>query len=493
MSENIIKQSAYVISVIALFSGCAVPELKIPGVSESGYESAHKATMDGNFTLAAECSDKDKDFKSKLDESNQLPTLYSGNSYMYCNDYESSLKRLEEAEAIVKYHNEEILLGSAGDLIAQLLLNDAVIDYHATMNDAIMLNTYKAINYMALGEMGKARIEFNRAIDRQRRAKETYAKLISKKQEAMNKKQADEKNKLEAKNKSETKKKSNVSLDFDKTLKNPEIDKMIANKYPSLNNFEKYPDFVNPFTNYMAGIFFATQKDYLKSADILKEVYGMSKKSKHVKEDLVMVENILDHKKTNGKKTTVNNVWVVYSNGLAPKKEQFRIDVPLFLFTDKISYTGISLPKMVQQELATKNLTVFNKNKLLSQSESFASMDRVVLTEFEYGYKDVVTRAVFSSLIKTYMQYELQRNMGAMAGLAAGVFQRLSTQADTRTWGNLPKEYQISRIKMPKDKSIQIKVGSENINLDLGDSKNAIVFVRKPSAVSKASYSVIKL
>ena len=490
MYKKVIKQSAYAIGVIGLFSGCVgggLGGLSIPGVG-SGSETAHKATLEGNHHIAAQEYDKNKDLKSKLDESNQLPTLYAGNSYLYCNNYKDSLKRLDESERIIKYHNEEILLGSAGDLVAQLLLNDAMIDYHATMNDAIMLNTYKAIDYMALGEMDKARIEFNRAIDRQRRAKETYAKLISKKQEAMDKKQANEKKKLAAKNKAKTEKKSSVSLDFDKTLKNPEIDNMIASKYPSLNNFEKYPDFVNPFTNYMAGIFFATQKDYVKSANLLKEVYGMSKKSKYVKEDLVMVENILDNKKTN-----VNNVWVVYSNGLAPKKEQFRIDVPLFLFTDKISYTGIALPKMVKQELATKNLTVFNKNKLLSQSESFASMDRVVLTEFEYGYKDVVTRAVFSSLIKTYMQYELQRNMGAMAGLAAGVFQGLSTQADTRTWGNLPKEYQISRIKMPKDKSIQIKVGSESIDLDLGNSKNAIVFVRKPSAVSKASYSIIKL
>ena len=48
-------------------------------------------------------------------------------------------------------------------------------------------------------------------------------------------------------------------------------------------------------------------------------------------------------------------------------------------------------------------------------------------------------------------------------------------------------------MKMQKDKSVQIKVRSEYINLDLGDSKNAIVFVRKPSAFSKASYSVIKL
>jgi hypothetical protein len=481
-----IKKLLIILGIVAFFTGCM-------GIGPKTSSNAHKATLAGDYKKAALESDKEKDFECDLDEANQLQTLYAGNSYFYLNDYKTSIKRFNEAENIIKYHKEEILLGKTGDLIAQLMISDAVIDYHATITDGIMVNTYKAINYMALGQMDEARVEFNRAIDRQRRAKEIYSKLINKQKNAIIEKNAIEQKRIAAEKKRQQtqtrgRQPQNLSLDIGKTLNNPDIDKMLERRYPTLNQFEAYPDFINPFTNYLAGIFFATQKDYTKSIDILKEVYGMSPNNQAIKQDLVMVENIL-----NGKKIKINNVWIIYSNGLAPKKEQFKINVPLFLFTNRLHYTGIALPKMVKQKLATPHLSVFNQNKLISTSKSFADMDRVILTEFRYSYSDIVSRAVFSALMKTYFQYQVQKNLGDWASLAVSIFQAISTQADTRTWGNLPKEYQISRVAMPKDHNLKIQIATQMIDINLKNMQNAIIFVRKPSIASKVSYSVIKL
>ena len=465
-----IKSSILALTLVTVFTGCGMNQVS----------PMHKATLRGNYKLAGIEADKKKDLKSKLDESNQLPTLYAGSSYLYSKEFKKSLQRLDEAERIIKFHNEEILLGDTGDLIAQILLNDAVVDYHATINGSIMVNTYKALDYISLGKMDSARIEFNRAIDRQRRAKETYAKMMSKYKEAINKKTKEEKEKID--------KSSNISLDVTKTLNNPNITQMIAKKYPALNSYQVYSDFINPFTNYLAGIFFMTQRDYKKAYSILKEVQKMVPNSKAIKKDLTLVNNIL-----NGKRVKRNNVWVIYSNGLAPKKEQFKVSIPLFIVTNKISYTGIALPKMVTQKLATRNLSVFDETKFLTNSESFASMDKVVLTEFKYKYSDIVTRAVFGALIKTYIQYEVGRKVGGYGSLAMGLIQFALTQSDTRTWENLPKEYQVARVAMPKSKNLKLKVGTENLNIDLGDAKNAIVFVRKPTPLAKVSYNIMKL
>jgi hypothetical protein len=471
----------FMVSVVSIFTGC---------IGSSGVSPKHQASCVGDYKLSALEADKEKDLESELDEAHQLSTLYAGNAYFYAGNYETSLKRLDEAERIIKFHQEEILLGSTADLVTQMLLNDAVIDYHATITDRVMVNTYKALDYMALGKMDEARIEFNRAIDRQRRAKETYAKLIGKYKDAMKEKQKSTNTKSSSTKQDSNSKvaQDNVSFDVDKTANNPQIDAMIAKSYPLINQFKAYPDFINPFTNYMAGIFFATQKDYTKSSGILKEVYGMSSDSEAIKSDFVKVENIL-----NGKKEKFNNVWVIYANGLAPKKEQYKINIPLFLFSSKVKYTGIALPKLVTQKLATTNLSVFTQDGPLSTSKSFADMDRVILTEFKYGYKDVVTRAVFSTMIKTYMQYEVNRSLGKYAGMAAGVFQALNTKADTRVWGNLPKEYQVSKVDMPQNKKLKINVGGQLINIDLGEANNAIVFVRLPTPAAKVSYNVIKL
>jgi len=470
--------------IVTIFSGC--------GIGMNKLSPMQQATLKGDYKLAGIEADKEKDLESKLDESNQLPTLYAGNSYLYSKDFTKSLQRLDEAERIIKFHNEEILLGDTGDLIAQILLNDAVIDYHTTINGSIMVNTYKALDYISVGKMNSARIEFNRAIDRQRRAKEIYAKIIGKYKEAISQKTKEEQAKIarekELARRNPRARPSNISLDVTKTLQNPNITNMVSTKYPALNRYKVYSSFINPFTNYLAGIFFTTQGDYKKAYPILKELQKIVPNSEAIQKDLTMVNDIL-----NGKKVKENNVWVIYSNGLAPKKEQFKINIPLFIVTNRISYSGIALPKMVTQKLATRNLSVFDETKFLANSEIFASMDKIVLTEFKYKYSDIVTRAVFGALIKTYIQYEAGRNFGGYGSLAMGLIQFALTQADTRTWENLPKEYQVARITMPESKNLQLKIGIENINIDLGDAKNAIVFVRKPTPLAKVSYNIMKL
>ena len=479
IKKHYLKTLLFSLSILTFSTGCVSPQLSPI--------NAH--TLKGDFKAAAIAADKGKNLKSKLDESNQLPTLYAGNSYLYSKDYKTSLKRLDEAEKIIKFHNEEILLGSTGDLIAQLLLNDSMIDYHASITESIMVNTYKAIDYMALGDMKNARIEFNRAIDRQRRAKETYAKIVSKIRKAIKEKEK-KVSKENKENKKDKKTKSQMlPMDIAKTSNDSNFKNMLDKRYPMLKSYKVYPDFINPFTNYLAGIFFATQKDYTKSADILKEVYGMLPNNKIAKNDFMMVEKILDGKKSKN----LNYVWVIYANGLSPKKEQFKINAPLFIVTNKISYTGIALPKMKLQQLATKDLSLYHNHKLLGTTKRLASMDRVVLTEFKYSYNDIVTRAIFSALLKTYVQYEVGKRAGEYASLAAGFLQSYLTKADTRIWKNLPKEYQVLKVKMPKSKNLTLNIGSKKIDLDLRDAKNAIIFVRKPTLTSQVSYSVIKL
>lgn len=480
MKKNYLKLLAIVVVSSFLFSGCA----NRPSPLEANIKS-------GNFQQVALEADKEKDLESGLDESNQLPTLYAGNSYLYSKNYKKSLQRFDEAEKIVKFHNEEILLGKSGDLIAQLLLNDAFVDYHATMTDAIMINTYKAIDYMALGEMDQARIEFNRAIDRQRRAKETYAKMVYKAKQAIKEKEKEEQRNIAQINRKASQSRTpqpQLFMDVDKNTQNPQIQNMISSRYPALDTYTLYPDFVNPFTNYLAGIFFTTQRDYKKADTLLRETHKMLPNNKTVESDYRLVEDIL-----NGKKRRLNNVWIIYANGLAPKKEEFKINIPLYLVTNKVLYTGIALPKMKLQKKATRNLDIFSKNRLLAQTKPFASMDRVILTEFKYRYNDIVYRAVFGALIKTYVQYEARRNGGDLYGLATGFLQMALTKADTRTWTSLPKEYQLAKIKMPKDKKIKLQVGRENIDIDLKDTQNAIVFVRKTTPYAKVSYNMIKL
>ncbi|QOY51308.1 COG3014 family protein [Candidatus Sulfurimonas baltica] len=467
---KLLKHLLFVTLLPLLFSGCVSNLANSIGVDLSNSSQQDKMYIAGHYAEAATLAYESKDKRASLDEANLLSILKAGNSYFYAKDYINSIKMLDESENIIKFHHEETIGGSVADYMSQLMLNDAAIDYHATISEAIMVNTYKSLDYMALGKYAEARVELNRAIDRQRRAKETYAELIGKQKDAIAEKRREKR-----------------SAGFDKTLSNATIKNIAQRNYSSLEQFQAYPDFVNPFTTYLAGLFFAIEGDYSKSSSLLKEVHGMVPKNKTVKADFEMVEDALS-----GKPISEKYVWVIYENGLGAIKSEYRVNIPMFLFTPKLVYAGIALPKMNTREQATSNITVFSHGEKLEDTSLVADMDRVVLTEFNYSYNDILTRAVFSAILKTYAQYRANEKGGAVLGLATGIFQSLTTHADTRVWNSLPKNFQIARVKMPSDGKLLLKAGVKNLDVKIDiNAKHSMIYVKIPAVISTPGISVI--
>jgi len=126
----------------------------------------------------------------------------------------------------------------------------------------------------------------------------------------------------------------------------------------------------------LAGIFFNLVGDHSKAVDLLKESYGMVGNNPYIAEDLSTTEDIL-----NRKAKLQNTVWVIFENGLGPVKKEFRLDIPLFIATNKVKYVGIALPKLEFRNNAYPYLLVNSNNKEY-MTLPVADMDRVVQTEF---------------------------------------------------------------------------------------------------------------
>ncbi len=58
-----------------------------------------------------------------------------------------------------------------------------------------------------------------------------------------------------------------------------------------------------------------------------------------------------------------NYAWVIFENGQGMAKNEIRIDIPLFLVTNKVQYTGIALPK-VDERSSSHNYLDVNGEKL---------------------------------------------------------------------------------------------------------------------------------
>ncbi|MCF6173981.1 MAG: hypothetical protein L3J44_09425 [Campylobacteraceae bacterium] len=453
-------------------AGCAGTTPSLGKVGKSGnYESSLKS---GNFKKLSENLKKNQ--KDDL-----LWYLDAGVITRYAKDYNASDFFFDKSEDKIKQYDKEVLAGKILANVGAVVTNDTFMDYRPRIYEGIMVNTYKGMNFLSQNDFANARVEFNRALERQRRAKEFFAKEISQ-----------EKKKIEKENAEKIKKKKLNPNQIQKASNNRKTKDAIEKKYSNLFAFKPYPDFINPFTSYMSGLFFISAHDYSKAADILKETYGMIKGNEsgasYVKRDL---KYALKMASSLGRKQKRHYAWIVFLNGVGPSKKELRFDIPLFLVTRGLYYTGIALPTFKENPQAFSTLIVKN-GKANVRTKEVASMDKIVKIEFKKRFPLVMTRAITRTVAQSILQYQLKKQGGLIGGLLGAAYQGFMNRADTRQWNQLPKDFQIARVRLNSPMlSIGIPGGKNLLSLKLNPSANHIIFVRIPKSTSKVIYNEV--
>lgn len=155
---------------------------------------------------------------------------------------------------------------------------------------------------------------------------------------------------------------------------------------------------------------------------------------------------------------------------------------------------------MVPLACAYPSIQIAVNNKKIS-TQNIVDMDRVMKTEFKNRYPAEVTKAVIWMTLNLIAQEVTQRAMGddnkILGDIAALAIGSVSNPVETRTWSSLPKNIQIARFAMPKNRKIQIfdntgKKISQEIEISK-DTKLALVVVRVPTLNAKPGISVTKL
>jgi hypothetical protein len=446
--------------LVVFLTGCNAPKSHLSTFSEyfnsSDYEKSIKFA-------------KSKISKSKNPKREDLLwTLQLGTLERLRQNHQESNNYFDRSEEMLNFFDYQ---NATADSAAAIVVNENIVPYLGEEYDGIMVNTYKALNFMALGENDQARVEFNRALDRQRRAREEFAREIAKLQNELDK--AQEKEGSQAK----------------KNVDNSETNRLITDRYPGLYEFEAYPDFVNPFTTYIAGVFFNLVGDHSKAVTFLKESYGMVSDNEYIAQDLAVTEQVLD-----GQAELKDTAWVIFENGMGPVKEEFRIDIPLFVASDDVKYFGIALPRLIFREQAYSYLSIKAGGNNYN-TQIVGNMDRVVQTEFGKDFKGILTRAIISATAKVVAQYALDKNDNSssnIASLLAAVYSYATTAADVRIWTTLPKNFQVARLPMPADRLITIEApGGESFPVEIPPCKNAFVYVRMPKKQTRQVLDLI--
>ena len=398
--------------------------------------------------------------------------LEEGAAWRAAGEFRKSNQALGVAEAGMDEYERRAKV-SLSDEATALLSNQAQLPYEGRIYDKVMLNTYRALNFLHLKDRSGARVEFNRVLRRQEDAVNVKRKRIAREQAA-----------LEAEQRSEPRASGMAN--------SPEVRRRLDSLYGSLDRYRADASYRNPFAAYLRGLFFATHSTGPADLEIarhdLREAAAMIGSDPVIESELRRVEDRFAGKSLRPR------VHIVFETGRAPVRDQERIDLPLILAggvgDGNVPYVGAAFPVLRPQYdyLSALNVTAAGRT---AQTRLLADMDAIIGKEFADELPLVITKTLLSSASKAAVSYAVNKAArqkgkrddfgGFLAQLATTLYQAASNVADTRTWTTLPKQIQFTAVELPADRKVRLSGGNVNSEIVLQPGNEILLYVKSIS------------
>lgn len=388
-----------------------------------------------------------------------------------------ALEAFDKAEDRINRYEEEAKL-KMGSEVGAALTNQATLPYRGRSYDKVMMNTYKALTYMMLGQKDSARVELNRALQRQRDAVAENEKRIAEAQEVAAK---------AARGELKDESGKSASYDSNQALNDPRTGPALqAALDASLAPMKPYGDYVNPFAVFLDGLFFTTLgeggDDWERGRKSFERVAEMVPENSYLREDLAAAAHAAEGKTLEGV------TYVIFETGASPRREQVRVDIPTFLVSSRLPYVGASFPKLTFSADYFGTLGVQAGDQQFNTA-TVASMDSVIANDFKNEWPTIVTKTMITAatkaIISAVVQKQVEDQGGMFAGLAAGLIMgginAATNVADTRTWSALPKEFQYARFATPESRQITITAGATQQTVTIEPGSVNVVYVKSTS------------
>ena len=389
--------------------------------------------------------------------------LEAGTAYRAAGKYEESNRHFDAAASKIDDYEQKAKVSISREAGA-IMSNQQNLPYEGKPHDKIMLHTYRALNYLALGDIEKARPEIIRAYQRQQDAVEENARRIEKAKEE------------------EEKHKDKEAIG--KAKADPKFASEVEGVTKDVEGFKFYADYVNPFTVYLDGLYFlhagSGNSDLEHAVKSLNRVIEVSGGNKFIAADIAAA---------NGAGSTAPCTYILFETGQAASLDQVRIDIPIII--SKVSYVGAAFPKLARHGGEAPALSV-KAGEVQETTLPLASMDSIIALDFKNEYPTIVTKTVISTVAKAVAAYAINEQ-GRKQGGTFGIFTQIATAvtqaamniADTRTWTTLPKEFQVACVPTPADRTLTLSTGgAAPVEVKLLDGKVNVVYAKSITATS---------
>ncbi|WP_339751320.1 hypothetical protein [uncultured Marinobacter sp.] len=410
-----------------------------------------------------------------------LELLHLGEAYRLAGDYDAAISAFDRAESGMKYLDTQTVASSAMGKVVSVLVNESSRDYRALMSEAILVNTYKGLSFLAKGNSDFARIEFNRADDRTRRAVDYFAEDIRTQREAAQSGPA------------------NVAS-VRRNAESREFRAVLEDRYGDPAGWAVYADYIVPASTYLHGLYFLAagngQSDIDRAVSSFERVARMTPGNPTLATDAELAQSLAAGRLR--REELPSMVWVLYENGLGPVLEEVRFDVPLIVtLRDRPSliFATIALPRYKDRRAVPGNLIVSPGDGPSATTGTMARMGWVIRTEMQARFPGILTRAISAAVVKGGMQYQATEQLGAVGQIGSIIYTLATTQADLRSWQALPDHWEVARLERPADGNLTLEDSQQGLlgQIKVPDQPFTLIYVKRPTTASPATVMLLDL
>ena len=426
---------------------------------------------------------------AKPNEDALLWTLMSAQARNLAGETDQAIADFDVAEDLMIENDRTSVFSRTVDTTYAMMLNDRYFPYDGGGQDRIFACMYKAIGYASKGDMAAARTEFNRAAQHQENWLYERRKYLAEADERL---QKDSAAYSKEKGGEDNSGQSNVAIQnavkdgsFRETVKEAfGVDIFSSSTLDDL----KPEDYQNPYMSHACGVFRLLAGDG-GAREHLRDAARLRPANSFVKKDFA----------TSGVKPK-NQVWIYVEDGLCPKREAWRIDLPLLLIPYAgryVKYAGLALPRLLEMPAAAMSWSAGGV-----PMEELASVEALAKVEYDVYMRGAIKREITRTIVDVGVQAALgiaaehAHDRNAQYALiasqyAVAAYSALRRGADTRSWPSLPKRVFLARVDRPADGRVAVSADGMPVAEVIVPEGNSMVFVTKPGPLAAASVKVV--
>lgn len=453
---------------MAILAGCA-------GTRTVDQDTAAQYLLNSNYQGYAAHFLK-ADGTPNYDPDSLLDALEAGKAFNDAGMWELSRDAFDAASRHLNWKADTVdTPQEVANLIGTTLTSDAFGAYQGKIHQGSLIDFYQSINHLMMGNEANARVDFNRLQVRQGNAVTQLAAFTKTVDDSVRDGLSDEEGSS-----------ARQSLS--------EVGPKVADGIKDLPSGLTKSKIRIAAGDVLGAVFRATSSAKSdKSTNIARDMLKSANESSATRGGNAMVA-YLGKELRRGKGALKNKAIIVYEDGMGPSLSEFRIDLPLFLLTGKVTYTGIALPQFQLGQQAFGSLNV-GSGKTMGETSTLTNINELAGLEFDAAYKGIVAKAVISTVIKTAAQAAINHQIdqeanplvGALLKIGTGAIQYALTRADTRSWVNLPNTIQMAVVDRPKNGILPISTaeGMSVADIELDEGVNTLILIKAAGTLGK--------